>query len=104
MATDYDNLKTALQTLANEITDDDVRKYTALILIDQFVDAITTQATSTSSDVISYTIAGRSVTRSQGGASTQMRTVDILMQKINECLYGNVTHADFRQVSEVSAT
>ena len=89
----YTDLQTALETLANTL-DDDVRKYTCLILIDQYVDALEAQATAVSTDVQSYTIGGRTVSR--GEVLKMQGQVSNLQSQINDILYGNVTMADFR--------
>ena len=90
----YTDLKAALDALADEL-DDDVRKYTCKILIEQYVDAIEAQATSVSTDVQSYTIGGRTVTRSE--VAKMQGQVSNLQKQINDILYGNVSYADFRQ-------
>ena len=89
----YTDLKTTLQDKADEL-DDDAPKYKCLILIDQYIAALEQQATATSTDVSSYSIAGRSVTR--GGAANYTSMVADLENQINFLLYGNVTYADFR--------
>ena len=89
----YTLLQSELETLANTL-DDDVRKYECLILIDQYVDALEAQATQVSTDVTSYTIGGRTVTR--GDVLRMQSQVANLKQQINTILYGNVTYADFR--------
>ena len=91
----YTDLKTALDALANEL-DDDVRKYTCLALIDQYVDALEAQATTVSTDVLSYTIGGRTVSRT--GVQQMQGQVNNLQKQINDILYGNVSYADFRDV------
>ena len=88
----YTDLQTALETLADTL-DDDVRKYECKILIEQYVDALEAQATTVSTDVQSYTINGRTVTRSQ---VTQMQSqVSNLKKQVNDILYGCVSYADF---------
>lgn len=94
MATNYDNLKTELQALANACTDD-ITKYRALIVIDQYIAALEQQASSTSTDIQSYSIGGRSVTRREG--TGYQETVARLWNELNELLYGNITYADFRK-------
>jgi len=91
--TNYSSLQTALESLANDL-DDDVRKYECLILIDQYVDAIEAQATTVSSDVASYTINGRTVSRRE--VLAMQSQVNNLKQQINDILYGNVSYVDFR--------
>lgn len=91
--TNYSSLQTALEALANDL-DDDVRKYECLILIDQYVDAIEAQATTVSSDVASYTINGRTVSRRE--VLAMQSQVNNLKQQINDILYGNVSYVDFR--------
>jgi len=89
----YTDLQTALEAIADEL-DDDVRKYTCLILIDQYVDALEAQATAVSTDVTSYTIGGRTVSRSD--VMKMQGQVNNLQSQINDILYGNVSYADFR--------
>jgi len=91
----YTDLKTALDALANEL-DDDVRKYTCLALIDQYVLAFEAQSTAVSTDVTSYTIGGRTVSR--GDVLKMQGSVNNLQKQINDILYGNVSYADFRSV------
>ena len=89
----YTNLKAALDLLANEL-DDDVRKFTCLALIDQYVSALEAQATSVSTDVVSYTIGGRTVSR--GDVVKMQGQVSNLNRQINAILYGTSSYADFR--------
>lgn len=89
----YTDLQTALEALADDL-DDTVAKLECKILIDQYVDAIEAQATTVSSDVQSYTIGGRTVTRREVvGMQNQVLS---LKRQINELLYGNISYADFR--------
>lgn len=87
-----DDLKTALQALANDL-DDTVRKNTALVLIDQYIDALSAQATATSTDIQSYTIGGRTVTRQQ--VEAMANSVSNLQKQLNDIFYGNTSYADF---------
>ena len=87
------SLQTELETLANTL-DDAVLKYKCLILIDQYVDSLEAQATAVSTDVTSYTIGGRSVTRQQ--VMQMQAQVNNLEAQINNILYGNTTYCDFR--------
>jgi len=88
-----DDYKTELQTLANTL-DSDLQKYKALVLIDQYIDALTAQGTATSTDVASYSIGGRTVTRKQ--VESMQRQAPMLEAQINEIFYGNISYADFR--------
>ena len=93
MATNYENLKTALDVLANQL-EDDIPKYKCLALIDQYVAAFEAQATTVSSDVQSYSIGGRSVTRRE--VISMQNQVSNLERQIYETLYGNISYVDFR--------
>ena len=100
MATNYELLKTELQTLAAELSNA-VAKYKCLALIDQYIAALEQQAVATATDVQSYSIGNRSVSRAS--ADNYANTVARLENEINELLYGNVAYADFR-VNTVEAT
>jgi hypothetical protein len=92
MAT-YAELKVLLDAKADEL-DDEVRKCTCKILIDQYVLAFEAQSTAVSTDVTSYTIGGRTVSR--GDVLKMQGSVSNLEAQINNILYGNVSFADFR--------
>lgn len=102
MATNYDLLKAELQTKANAL-EEAARKYKALILIDQYIACLEQQAASTATDVTSYSIGGRSVTRR--GTGEFSNTVARLESELNEIFYGNISLADFRvnSVDQVTA-
>ena len=90
----FTDLQTALEALADEL-DNDVQKYTCKILIDQYVDALEAQATTVSTDITSYTIGGRTVSR--GDVIKMQSQVSNLNRQINEILYGGgVSYVDFR--------
>lgn len=94
MSTNYDLLKAELQTSANLLTTA-MYKYKALILIDQYIAALTKQAESSANDVQSYSIGDRSVTRS--GATGYAKMVTDLESQLMAILNGGgVTFTDFR--------
>jgi len=92
----YTDLVAALDVLANQL-DDDVRKYTCLALIDQYVAALEAQATTVSTDVVSYTIGGRTVSRTD--VLNMQGQVNNLQKQINDILYGTSSYADFRNMN-----
>lgn len=94
MSTNTDALKAALIVKANELTDT-ISKYECLELIDQYAAALAKQAETVANDVTSYSIDGRSVTRSS--QNSMQAQVANLKANINRLLYGNVTRADFRE-------
>ena len=96
---DLTDLKTSLETLADEL-DDDVQKYKCKIYIGQYIDALTAQSTNTSPDVQSYTINGRTVSRRE--IISMQKQVDNLEARINRILYGSVSLADFRIKGSIS--
>lgn len=94
MSTNYDLYKAELVTKANALTVTE-QKYKALIYIDQYISALTQQATATANDVQSYSIGDRSVTRSTAQGYTNL--VNRLESQLRSILGGgSVTYADFR--------
>jgi hypothetical protein len=91
-----DSLKTELQTLAADLTG--VANYKCLVLIDQYIDALSAQASATATDVQSYSIAGRSISRRS--QEQHASTVASLWRQIQVLLYGNATRADFSALRE----
>ena len=91
MAT-YAELQTLLEAKADEL-DDDIQKCKCKLLIDQYCDALEAQATSVSTEVQSYTIGGRTVTRSE--VMKMQGQVNNLEKQINYILYGNTSYPDF---------
>ena len=91
MAT-YAELQTLLEAQADELQDD-IAKCKCKLLIDQYVDALEAQATSVDTNVQSYTIGGRTVTRAE--VMKMQAQVSNLEKQINNILYGNVSYADF---------
>ena len=89
----YTDLKTALQTLANEIGDD-VSKYRALILIDQYVAAVEQLAYASKTDILNYSHTGITVGRRP--IQTYHDEVNRLFAELNAIMYGAVTYSDFR--------
>jgi hypothetical protein len=84
-------LKAELQRLANLLTNT-TAKYKCLILIDQYVAALTKQADVSASDVTSYSIDNRSVSRSP--QKDYSSTVKDLERQINNILYDSKTLGD----------
>lgn len=97
MSTSYDDLKTALTTEANTLTDA-IDKARALVLVDQYIAALTQQANATASNVSAYSISNRSVTRT--GTADYQATVDKLWRDLCRMLYGSVVRANLRASSE----
>jgi len=91
MAT-YAEYQVLLEAKAHEL-DDDLQKCKCKLIIDQYVDALEAQATAVSTDVTSYTIGGRTVSR--GDVLKMQGQVSNLERQINSILYGNVSYADF---------
>ena len=101
-ATNYDNLKTALQARVTELdfAATDPQKHEALALIDQYVAALTAQASETTSSITGYSISGRSVTKSSGssGGAAMLETVSRLKRQVYAILYGGIRcGVDFRE-------
>ena len=101
-ATNYDNLKTALQARVTELdfATTDPQKHEALALIDQYVAALTAQASETTSSITGYSISGRSVTKSSGssGGSAMLETVSRLKRQVYAILYSGIRcGVDFRE-------
>ena len=92
MTATYASYQALLEAKAADL-DDAVAKAKCELLIAQYVDALEAQATTVATDVQSYTIGGRTVTRSQ---VIQMQAqVNNLERQINDILYGNTSYADF---------
>ena len=91
MAT-YAELQTLLEAKADEL-DDDIAKCECKLIIDQYCDALEAQATAVSTDVSSYTIGGRTVSRVE--VMKMQGQVSNLKRQIYNILYGNVSYADF---------
>jgi hypothetical protein len=92
MVATYASYQTLLEAKAAEL-DDAVAQAKCELLIDQYVDALEAQATAVSTDVTSYTIGGRTVSR--GDVLRMQGQVSNLERQINNILYGNVSYADF---------
>lgn len=94
MATNYDNLKTALQARVTELDFEttDPQKHEALALIDQYVAALEAQADETTSSITGYSISGRSVTKAAGsrGGAGLVETVQRLKRQLYSILYGGI--------------
>ena len=101
MSANTTSLKTLLQAKAALLTDE-IDKYRCLEAIDQYIAALDAQAAATSSDVQSYSIAGRSVTRS--GGQSFANVVKRLEREVFGYLYGNVTLADWRRLVDGAST
>ena len=86
------DLQTALEALADDL-DSTVDKLKCKILIDQYIDALEAQATTVATDIQSYTIGGRTVTRAQ--VMQMQGQVNNLEKQINNILYGNTSYGDF---------
>ena len=98
MPTAYESLNTelTLRAAARYAQDADVAAYQeCLISIAQYVAALTAQATATATDVVSYSVAGRSVTRSRG--TEYSATIQRLKRSIYTYLYGDSALVDFRR-------
>lgn len=102
MATNYENLTTALQARVTDLGLDDIPESKALILIDQYVAALQQQATESASNVTAYSISGRSVTK--GSVRDFTKRVADLEGQLFSILYGSTTYADFRDVFSVEDT
>jgi hypothetical protein len=95
MSTNTTTLKTLLQAQAALLTSD-IDKYRCLEAIDQYIAALDAQSVSASSDVQSYSWAGRSVTRF--GNDSYASVVKRFEREVFTLLYGTVTLADWRRI------
>ena len=95
LSTNYELLETALDAKVAELTDD-IAKYKGYILVDQYIAALQQQANATATDITSYSIGGRSVTRA--GSQDYAAIVSDLEAQLNRLLYGGRTLADFRRL------
>lgn len=98
MNTAYEDLTTAIQTKIDAAytagTFDAEQKAEATIILTQWVSALEASEKASSTDVSSYSIGGRSVSRRASDA--QLALANSLRRQLNQLLYGMVTEADFR--------
>lgn len=92
MATNYDTLKAHLQDLAEEL-EDPIAKTKALILIDQYIAALQAAERAASSDILSYSIGGQSVTRARGEDASRLAAG--IERDLYRLLYGMYTTPDW---------
>ena len=94
MATNYENLKTALiDEINKKITSGTVEYYHALILVDQYIAALQQLATASKTDIASYSHTGVNITRRN--ITEYHNEVNRLRRELDTLLYGCVTIADF---------
>ena len=97
----YDDLSTAITAKINtahtagDLSDE--QKAEASIVLSQWIRALQAAATATATDVASYSIGGRSVSRR--GSDGQLAIANSLRRQLNQLLYGICTEADFRTTS-----
>lgn len=92
----YTDLKSELQTLANSLdtTDNSINKYRALILIDQYIAALEQLEYAVKTDVQNYSHTG--VTVGRRDLEKYQAVVNSLYAELNAVMYGTLTYADFR--------
>lgn len=92
-----DDWKTALLVKV-ALIDDDEKRLMCTVLVDQAYDALVAQSRAVDSDIASYSIQGRSVTRRNMTENTA--TYSRLMRQIRRMLYGITTVSDFSESPE----
>lgn len=85
------DLQSAWQTEIEKISDP-LYKAKAVYVLTQYVAALAAQTSSAGTDISSYSISGRSVTRRDGGAMSDL--VLGIEFELRQLVYGNVTLAD----------
>ena len=86
-----DALKTAWETEIAKIGDT-LQNAKATYLLDSYIAGLTSQASLSSNDISSYTIAGRTVTRRNADSGQSL--IDSMENELTQLVYGSVTQAD----------